>query len=74
MCQREIRILRSNAGYYVGTLIDGLPNCRISDYYPSEYDAFLAILDENFQPSYCAEICQEVPCFSHGNAPNLQDK
>ena len=40
-CKRghEIRVLKSNAGYYVGTLDeDGCPNCRLSQYYGQTKD------------------------------------
>lgn len=29
----EVKVLKSNAGYYIGTLTkEGYPNCRLSDY------------------------------------------
>lgn len=33
-CQKghKIEVLRSAAGYYIGTLDDGCPNCRLSNY------------------------------------------
>ena len=40
-CRRgyEIQILRSGAGYYLGTVDeDGCPNCRISNCYAKTYE------------------------------------
>jgi hypothetical protein len=32
---RRLRVLESNAGHYIGTLDErGLPNCRITGYFP----------------------------------------
>jgi hypothetical protein len=36
-----LRILKTGAGYYVGTLDEeGFPNCRISDYFESAFSTF----------------------------------
>lgn len=45
----EIKVLKSNAGYYLGTVSEeGLPNCRLSEeYYPNE-DAAKNALDNGF--------------------------
>lgn len=47
----EIKILKSNAGYYIGTYDeDGLPNCRISNGYSKEKEN-----TKNLSERFCAE-------------------
>jgi hypothetical protein len=42
----EIKVLRSNAGYYIGTLDeDGFPNCRLSEEYFNTPEEAKAALD-----------------------------
>ncbi len=36
---REVKVLRSNAGYYIGTIEEGFPYCRISGYFSSKEEA-----------------------------------
>ena len=49
--ERELRVLRSAAGYYLGTLDDmGLPNSRDSGYYPSAEAAQAALDTGSFTP------------------------
>lgn len=58
----EVRILKSEAGYYIGTLIYDdicqcdVPNCRISqEYYKTEKDAQEALELHNFTVRRCIE-------------------
>lgn len=42
----EVKVLRSNAGYYIGTLDeDGFPNCRLSEEYFNTPEEAKAALD-----------------------------
>lgn len=49
--ERELQVLRSNAGYYLGTRDDlGCPNSRDSGYFPSEEAARTALETGAFEP------------------------
>ena len=57
-CQRgnDIQVLKSNAGYYVGTLDkeDGTPYCRLSQYYgKTKDDPIMDIERECDENQYC---------------------
>lgn len=39
----DLRVLRSNAGYYIGRTIDDLPYSRESDYFRSKNSALIAL-------------------------------
>ena len=44
----ELKVLHSNAGYYIGSEIIGVPNCRVSTYMNKEEaeEMFQEILDK----------------------------
>jgi hypothetical protein len=55
-CQKgnKIQVLKSNAGYYIGTLDeDECPNCRISQYAKKPDDPILNIERECMENQYC---------------------
>lgn len=46
----KLQVLRSNAGYYIGTLDDvGSPFCRLSVRYWKDADAAMAALQRGFK-------------------------
>lgn len=44
----HLQVLRSNAGYYIGTFCNCGPYSRESDYYPKREDAQIALDSRNF--------------------------
>lgn len=51
--ERELRVLQSAAGYYIGTLDEfGLPNSRDSGYYATAEDAQAELDAGTFQARY----------------------
>jgi len=45
----ELQVLHAHAGYYIGTLDEGLPCSRESvDYYPTKDDAFKALKEDTW--------------------------
>ena len=59
----EVQVLQSQCGWYIGTLTkDGLPNCRISQYYyKTRETAQQAFETDTFTPRYGSA---EVECCS----------
>ena len=55
----ELRVYKSNAGWYIGTWDEQGPYCRISGYYASEDDAVIALRNFSFTPRNCIEKCPE---------------
>ena len=52
---KEIQVVKSYAGYYIGTWEDG-PNCRLSvEYFKSEEEAEEALKNGRFTPRICEE-------------------
>jgi hypothetical protein len=53
----DVKVLHSNAGYYIGTLDDmESPNCRVSvGYYRKEQDAQNALKNNSFANRECME-------------------
>lgn len=43
-----LQVLRSNAGYYIGTINEGMPCSRESTYYPTEELAQSALTNHSF--------------------------
>ena len=55
----EVKVLRSAAGYYIGTLDEeGFPYCRVSkEYYSTQEDAEKALADKSFtERTHCVEV------------------
>ena len=49
--EHELQVLRSSAGYYIGTLTeDGFPNSRDSNYYPTAEAAQADLDNGTFTP------------------------
>ncbi len=47
--REELKVLRSQAGFYIGTLSEGFPCSRESnEYYTSEDDALLALINDTW--------------------------
>ena len=47
----ELMVCQSGAGYYIGTLYDGMPNSRDSvEYYPTYNDAEVALAKGTYTP------------------------
>jgi hypothetical protein len=47
--REEVRILRSQAGFYIGTLSEDMPCSRESnEYFPTEQKAFAALRDDTW--------------------------
>ena len=71
---KDIKVLKSGAGYYIGTLCDdGAPNCRISvQYFAKEDDAAIALLNGDFyfrdcmENTWCANCHGGANCFCKG--------
>lgn len=63
---KEIQVLRSNAGYYIGCFdVDG-PYCRISHYYRDKATAEAALKNKTFfrdaeEISFCNRGCGCIP-------------
>jgi len=63
----EIRVLKSAAGFYIGTTEEeGFPMCRISGYYPTEEAAQTALNNKTFyrfaeEISFCNGGCGCIP-------------
>lgn len=70
----EIRVLKSGAGYYIGTVDgDGCPNCRISTGYYADKDAAQKDLDDltfefrfSSENRWCANRNGNLSCFFEG--------
>ena len=61
----KLQVLRSNAGYYIGTLDDvGSPFCRLSTQYWDSADAVMAALQGGFSKRSwrCKECWREGYC------------
>ena len=47
--REEVQVLKSQAGFYIGTLSEGLPCSRESnEYYGAEKDAMQALIDDSW--------------------------
>lgn len=58
-CQKglELKVLKSEAGFYIGTTENGLPHCRLSrNYYETEKEAEEALNNNTFRDRHAVEI------------------
>lgn len=54
---RDVQVLKSQAGYYIGTTDEcGSPYCRISSYYSNHEDALMALNTKSFLVRDSVEI------------------
>lgn len=69
----EIKVLRSGAGYYLGTTDkEGFPNCRMStNYYKTETLAAWALLNNVFSERECIE---NVSCNNGAGCFNISPR
>ena len=51
----DVQVLRSGAGYYIGTLDEGFPNCRISESYWKGEDEASTAISTGFTHRVCVE-------------------
>lgn len=63
---RKIAVLRSGAGYYLGTCDKEGPFCRCSEYYYNQEEAQKALSNRTFVPRTSPEneYCAHGVCFS----------
>lgn len=62
---KKLEVLKSNAGYYIGTLEDGCPNCRVSErYYQTDTAGQFVLTHKAFNPRICLEnvYCSKGNC------------
>lgn len=54
--KHEVKVMKSQAGYYIGTDEDGMPFCRISvRYYPTQEAAENVLRHFAFEERHCVE-------------------
>lgn len=51
----KLEVLQSAAGYYIGTLDEGLPYCRCSEYFDNENLINIALENNIFRKRDCVE-------------------
>ena len=68
----EVKVLKSGAGWYIGTVEDGMPYCRISiSYYETEVEAN-RMLERGFaikdygENEFCFRTAGGCSCFKKG--------